>query len=93
MKKWKESLEKNKRGRVAKVIGVPTEDDELFPEWDEWLRLEKEGGVAADAPASGGAVNGNAEEDDEDDTASVLDERMEARRAESLVGGDWNHEA
>ena len=32
------------------------------------------------------------DEDDEDDTASVLDERMEARRAESLVRGDWNHD-
>lgn len=38
-------------------------------------------------------IQASDEEDDEDDTASVLDERMEARRAESLVGGDWNHEA
>ncbi|KFY91716.1 hypothetical protein V500_04488, partial [Pseudogymnoascus sp. VKM F-4518 (FW-2643)] len=21
-------------------------DEELFPEWDEWIRLEEEGGVA-----------------------------------------------
>ena len=73
VKKWKESLEKNKRGRVAKMIGVPTEDDELFPEWDEWLRLEKEGGVVdADAAPAGGAVNGDeaeaeAEADDDED--------------------------
>ncbi|KAG9244405.1 coatomer WD associated region-domain-containing protein [Calycina marina] len=40
---WKESLEKEKKGRVAKTVGVPGEDDELFPEWDEYLRLEKEG--------------------------------------------------
>jgi coatomer subunit beta' len=40
---WKDSLEKNKKGRVAKALGVPGEDEELFPEWDEWLRLEKEG--------------------------------------------------
>lgn len=42
---WKESLEKNKKARVAKMIAVPgaNGDEELFPEWDEWLRLEKEG--------------------------------------------------
>lgn len=45
VKAWKESLEKSKKGRVAKAIGVPGEDDELFPEWDEWLKLESQGGV------------------------------------------------
>lgn len=40
---WKEGLEKGKKGRVAKVLGVPGEDGELFPEWEEWLRLEGEG--------------------------------------------------
>lgn len=38
---WKEELEKDKKGRVAKMLGVPGEDEELFPEWDEWLRLEE----------------------------------------------------
>lgn len=51
VKQWKESLEKNKKARVAKMIAVPGAegDEELFPEWDEWLRLEKEG-----VPASSG---------------------------------------
>lgn len=40
---WKESLEKAKKGRVARIIGVPGEDEELFPEWEEYLRLEGEG--------------------------------------------------
>jgi coatomer subunit beta' len=40
---WKESLEKEKKSRVAKTIGVPGEDEELFPEWEEYLRLESEG--------------------------------------------------
>jgi coatomer subunit beta' len=53
---WKEGLEKNKKARVAKLIGVPGEDDELFPEWDEWLKLEKEGGAATET------VNGQKEE-------------------------------
>lgn len=45
VKQWKESLEKNKKARVAKMIALPGAegDEELFPEWDEWLRLEKEG--------------------------------------------------
>ena len=41
--KWKEGLEKEGKTKVAKIIGVPG-DGEMFPEWDEYLRLEKEGG-------------------------------------------------
>lgn len=55
---WKESLEKNGKSKVSRLIGVPpgapenvTTDDDLFPEWDEYLRLENEGG----ATSSGGA--------------------------------------
>lgn len=73
-KAWKENLEKNKKGRVAKMIGVPVEDEELFPEWDEWLRLESEGGVA------NGDVNGEAdevEEAEEEDAESESDEADE----------------
>jgi coatomer subunit beta' len=67
---WKESLEKNKKGRVAKLIGVPVEDEELFPEWDEWLRLEKEGGAvsaAAPAPTNGKPVAEEEDDEEEDD--------------------------
>ena len=42
--KWKESLEKDGKSKISKIIGVPGQDEELFPEWDEYLRLEKEGG-------------------------------------------------
>jgi coatomer subunit beta' len=51
VKAWKESLEKDGKGRVSRVIGVPpgTEgleaDEELFPEWEDWLKIEQEGGV------------------------------------------------
>ena len=48
VKTWKEVLEKDGKGKVAKIIGVPPEDGEgdadLFPEWDEYLRMESEGG-------------------------------------------------
>ncbi|KAK0722654.1 coatomer WD associated region-domain-containing protein [Lasiosphaeria miniovina] len=53
---WKAGLEKSKKGRVAKALGVPVEDEELFPEWDEWLKLENEAPPveAADASNSNG---------------------------------------
>ncbi len=54
---WRESLEKSKKARVAKLIGLPGEDDDLFPEWDAWLKLEADGGSAIEsAPV---AVNGH----------------------------------
>jgi coatomer subunit beta' len=51
VKEWKTQLEKEGKGRVSRVIGVPpgTEDLEadtdLFPEWESWLKVEGEGGV------------------------------------------------
>lgn len=60
---WKESLEKSKKGRVAKLLGVPEEDGDLFPEWDAWLKLESEGGVVEDVtPVNGAAVEELVEE-------------------------------
>ncbi|KAI0132949.1 coatomer WD associated region-domain-containing protein [Xylariales sp. AK1849] len=65
---WKESLEKNKKGRVAKTIGVPVDDGELFPEWDEWLKLEQEGGATGeeDGVAEEQPVNGEIETEEEE---------------------------
>lgn len=74
---WKESLEKNKKGRVAKLIGVPDEDAELFPEWDEWLKLESEGGVAADVDNA--TPNGQAAEDEAEDAEEQDEEMQEAQ--------------
>jgi len=45
---WKASLEKTGKGKVSRLIGVPGEDEEMFPEWDEYLRLEEEGGSHED---------------------------------------------
>lgn len=43
---WKESLEREGKSKVARMIGMPPgaedADDELFPEWEEYLRLENE---------------------------------------------------
>ncbi|KAJ6002396.1 COPI vesicle coat beta' subunit [Penicillium sp. IBT 35674x] len=47
--RWKESLDTSGKSKVARLIGVPpgapdvATDDDLFPEWDEYIRLEKEG--------------------------------------------------
>ncbi len=45
--KWKESLEKEGKGKVSRMLGVPPladggGDEELFPDWDEHLKLEKQ---------------------------------------------------
>ncbi|KAG6355756.1 hypothetical protein INS49_003722 [Diaporthe citri] len=78
VKQWKESLEKGKKGRVAKTIGAPGAegDEELFPEWDEWLRLEKEGGTATDVDVE--MENGKpAAEAESEETAEEADENEE----------------
>jgi coatomer subunit beta' len=75
VKDWKENLEKNKKARVAKLIGTPGEDDDLFPEWDAWLQLEKEGGSVAEnktgAPTNGSSAPlvdvGDADEDEDEE--------------------------
>lgn len=45
--KWKEALEKDGKGKVSRMIGLPPgvegSDEDLFPEWEEYLRWEKEG--------------------------------------------------
>jgi coatomer subunit beta' len=62
---WKESLEKAKKGRVARLIGTPGDDADLFPEWDEWLRLESEGG-AVDETTAAEEKNGDSPEAEEE---------------------------
>ncbi|PWW79883.1 Coatomer, beta' subunit [Tuber magnatum] len=44
VRKWKDNLKENKKRKLSEAIGVPGEDEELFPQWDEYLRLEREGG-------------------------------------------------
>lgn len=49
---WKSGLEKNGKGKVGRILGLPPDtdgagedDEEMFPKWQEWLSLEKEGGT------------------------------------------------
>jgi coatomer subunit beta' len=60
---WKESLEKENKSKVAKILGVPG-DEELFPEWDEYLKLEKEGGTLVDVSEDAEDANGAAESEE-----------------------------
>ena len=47
-KQWKQGLESNGKAKVARLLGVPPTDGDgdadLFPEWDSYLQLEKDGG-------------------------------------------------
>lgn len=83
VKQWKESLEKNKKGRVAKVIATPGPggDEDLFPEWDEWLRLEKEGPAESDGDVKM-AENGDAEAAAEENGAEEAEDNAEEAAAE-----------
>lgn len=45
---WKKELESGGKTKVSRIIGVPGEDEEMFPEWEEYLKLEKEGGSTID---------------------------------------------
>ncbi|KAF4164319.1 hypothetical protein CNMCM6936_009323 [Aspergillus lentulus] len=72
---WKASLEQSGKSKVARLIGVPpgapdvvATDDDLFPEWDEYLHLEKEG-VVPEPPSSESLIDINA--DDEAITGSA----------------------
>lgn len=71
---WKESLEKEKKSRVAKTIGVPGEDEELFPEWEEYLRLEEEGTTLIDVDGNDEAETNGIEAGEPDPDAEAVEE-------------------
>ncbi|KAI9732592.1 MAG: hypothetical protein M1834_003928 [Cirrosporium novae-zelandiae] len=89
---WKESLEKNGKGKVAKSIALPPgidgSDDDLFPEWEDYLRLEQEVPTErlVDIKADGEdeEVDGETEDADgtDDDTVDGEDEESVATAEE-----------
>lgn len=44
--RWEKTLERDGKGKVARILGMPPgaekDDEELFPNWDRYLELEKQ---------------------------------------------------
>ena len=74
---WRKGIEEKGRSKVARMLGMPpgvteegiTADEDMFPEWDEYLQIEKAGGkeeqlidVEETAPEETNGVNGDASE-------------------------------
>lgn len=76
---WKKELDTAGKGKVARLLGVPGEDD-MFPEWDESLRLEKEGGHAPQQSLI--------DVDDDEETPADAEEDEEAEEAEEAADED-----
>ncbi|PSK38103.1 hypothetical protein B9Z65_1294 [Elsinoe australis] len=78
VKGWKEELSKGGKGKVARAVGAPPAngegDEELFPEWEEWLRLEKEG--------KGKSMGGQLVDVGDEESAEVEGNGVEATAAE-----------
>ncbi|KAL5359825.1 coatomer WD associated region-domain-containing protein [Aspergillus floccosus] len=84
---WKGSLEQSGKTKIARLIGIPpgapdtiTADDDLFPEWDEYLRLEKEG-IVAEAPSTGSLIDVNGDEAVEEAGEAADEETAETNGA------------
>jgi coatomer subunit beta' len=90
---WKESLEQSGKTKVARLIGVPpgapdvaSTDDDLFPEWDEYIRLEKEGAVP-EPPSSASLIDVNGDDDEEPASApnGTVEAAEEVEKAEKAA--------
>jgi coatomer subunit beta' len=106
VKQWKANLEKENKIKVARLLGQPPADgegdEEMFPEWEEYLRLEREGGTvedlliqndgeeAEDAAeeeiAEGAEEEEEEEEDDDEDEEEDEDDEDEDDDEDEVVG-------
>ncbi|KAJ5373134.1 hypothetical protein N7517_005140 [Penicillium concentricum] len=89
---WKESLEQSGKTKVARLIGVPpgapdvSTDDDLFPEWDEYIRLEKEGDNVPEPASSESLIDVNGDEEEPvTATNGVREVGDEAEKAEKAA--------
>jgi len=97
VKQWKEALEKENKTKVARLLGTPPQDGEgdaeMFPEWDEYLRLEKEGGTVEDllvqeddgveAEDADEEIAADAEEDEDEDEEDDEEESEESEEEDA----------
>lgn len=106
VKSWKESLETNGKGKVARLIGVPPVDGEegdadLFPEWESYLQLEREGGDAKEAnlidveevPEEDGETDGVETEEAVEKAAPVADDDAADEEDEGAASPQTDTEA
>lgn len=79
---WKAGLEKAGRGKVSRSLGVPGEDEEMFPEWEASLRLEgeDEGGVDL-IDIGNGEANGVEDGGEEEGETEAVEPEAEADEA------------
>lgn len=91
--KLRRDLEEKGRGKVARALAMPpgvdegiSADEDLFPEWSEWLQLEEQGKTAtdlidvSDKEGVNGVVKGTGEE--------VAEQGLEELEAEAKEDGD-----
>jgi coatomer subunit beta' len=91
VKEWKSSLDKENKSKVAKLLGAPPHegegDEDMFPEWDEYLRLEREGGTVEDLliqdePEADDAEEEIVQDDAEEDVEEGAEEDEDEDEAE-----------
>jgi coatomer subunit beta' len=87
-KTWKQGLESNGKAKVARLLGVPPTDGEgdadLFPEWDSYIQLEKEGGNKShDLIDVGDEEEEEAEAEVEEQEEETAEDGVETEEAEA----------
>ena len=83
--RWKERLEKDGKGKVARTLAMPpgaaNSDDDMFPEWDQYLQLEKKEPIET-LVDTGGETGDDAKKKDAPEEEG---EAVEERPAEAQV--------
>lgn len=79
---WKQGLEKSGKTKVSRALGVPGDDEEMFPEWNSYLQLENGGGDLIDVSAANEAEEEPVEAETEVEPAEEEEEAAEDEAAE-----------
>lgn len=94
----RKELEEKGRGKVARALGMPPgaqtfeADDEMFPEWEQWLKLEDEGKpiqeslIDVDGETNG--VNGDTEIDGAAAQAPIEAKKELAKIEQEAIEGE-----
>lgn len=103
VKTWTSTLEGSGKGKVARLLGVPPSggegDADLFPEWESYLQLEREGGSKEadliDVDGDGDAEDGveEAEAEAEEEVVAGGEEKKEQVEKAAPVSADEVEEA